>query len=174
MTKTGNGVKAGAVAGIVYGIIASIFSIVGLVLFKTQVLATLTKYADLASSRSGVTISAQAIYNLEFILSPIVSIIGGIILGLILGLIFAYVYHRLPGSKATTKGMIFGLILWIILGLLLGIGNISEFSLSYYVLTSVVGGFIATIAYGFLMGSLFDRWEKSEAPVSQEPAYPKL
>ncbi len=174
MGKIANGAKAGALAGIIYGIISAIFTIVSLILLKTEIINALNHYISSTPLLSGTKITAEQIYNAEFTLGPVAGVIGGIILGLILGLIFAYVYNRLPGSSGKVKGIVFGLIMWIILGALLGLASMSEYGTSYYLISDIVGAFIAAIVYGYLMGILFSRFEAAEAPVQSEPAYPKL
>ena len=172
MGKTGDGVKAGAIAGIVYGIISTIFAIVSLSVFKSQIMSTLNSYLSGISNAGSLGITAQSIYNLEFVLVPVVDIIAGIIVGLILGIIFAAVYHKLPGSSGAVKGIIFGIILWIILGLLLNIGNLHEYGASYFGL-SVGGALVAALIYGYVMGILFAKWQASSVVPMEEPPYPK-
>ncbi len=172
MGSIGNGAKAGAVGGTLYGAISSIFVIITLIEFKTRVMEQLTK--SLQSYPSGLTPpSPQTLYNIALYAAPITEIIAGLIVGVILGLVFAYVYDRLPGSGAKARGIIFGLILWVFLGLLLNITNISSYGIIYFAITAG-GSFVASIASGYVMGALYERWQEAEKPPENEPAYPQV
>lgn len=171
MSKVGSGAKAGIVAGIVYGIISSVFVIIALLAYKNQIIDTIN--STLQSQNIAVTITAEQAFNIALYSIPAIEIIAGIIVGLILGIIFAYVEKSLPGSNARVKGIVFGVILWLLLGLLLNLGNLKEYGATYFAL-SAGGSLIASVIYGFIMGSLFQRWEITEKPPVREPAYPEL
>lgn len=171
MSKVGNGAKAGVVAGIVYGIIASVFVITALLLYKTQILDTINTV--LQSRNLPTQVTAEEVFNIALYALPAVEIIAGIIVGLILGIVFAYVEKSLPGSSAKTKGIILGIILWVFLGILLNLSNLREYGATYFGL-SAGGSLIGSIVYGFILGALYEKWQKSEMPVTDEPAYPKL
>lgn len=159
MSNATTGLKAGVVAGLVYGIIDGIFALLALIIFKSTVMATLEKAAASASSITGVTISAQTLYNIALIESIVVAIVAGIIGGLILGAIFGAVYNRIPGKSPPVRGIVFGFILWILLNVLLGIANIGTYGLTYY-LFGIGGGLIAALIYGYIAGMLFGKWNR--------------
>lgn len=173
MSKLGNGAKAGAVAGVFYAIVGSVFSIVGLIVLKSEVLDNLSDYASTLSNLTGTQITGQSLYDSEFYGGPIGALLESVILGLILGLIFAYIYHRLPGKGGRPKGIVFGVILWLILGVGIGSLSIGAYGISYYLVSYVVGGLAGALVFGFLLGTLFDKWEEGEKQIEEEPPYPK-
>lgn len=171
MGKGANGVKAGAIAGILYGAVSAVFSYLALVIFKTQIIATLDKYISGNSILSSAGITAQSLYNSELSVGPIGSVVGGIIIGLILGAIFAYAYARLPGKSAGIKGLSFGIILWLIFNVLIGLASVSEYGMNYY-LFSIGGGVIGVLLYGFVLGRLFAHYQEQDAPVMDDQGFP--
>ena len=153
MSKAMNGIKSGLVAGIVYGVLDSVFAILAVIMFKDQVLASLGQYiTNYPSLFSNIT--AMDLYNLSIALIPMIAIIGGILLGLVFGAIFGYAYDRIPGRIPSLKGILFGLILWVVLNVLIGLLDVTEFGWYYY-LAGIAGGLVATVAYGYILGTLY-------------------
>src|SRR5690242_15971110 len=100
MADYGRGAKAGAIAGVVTGIIEAIGS---------YALFSLARDAIMTGLPAGVTID-QAAY-----LTVVSSFIGSIIGGIILGVIFAAVYNKyMTGKSIPMRGIVFGIILWLI------------------------------------------------------------
>ena len=110
MWKVGTGAKAGAVAGLAYGILDGILAMATLIIFKADVMNELSKEAS-AESAHGITVTAAALYSLTLNLAVAGGIIGGLIIGIILGIIFAYVHNKIPGKNMIVKGEVFGIIL---------------------------------------------------------------
>ena len=138
MGRAIDGIKSGLVAGIIYGILDSVFSILLVISFRAQVIAALGRYIA-QNPAFFQNISATDLYNLSISLIPLLALIGGILLGLIFGAAFGYAYDRIPGGRPFLKGIVFGLSLWIVLNVLIGLIDISEFG-PYYYLAGVAGG----------------------------------
>ncbi|TMI62135.1 hypothetical protein E6H16_06425 [Candidatus Bathyarchaeota archaeon] len=138
MADYGRGAKAGAIAGVVLGIIEAV-----------GIYATFSFTSDSIKRTlpAGITID-QALYALV-----IGTFVGSIIGGVILGVIFAAVANKYMTSKSfEMRGLVFGIILWII-GIL---GNIGNFGYgTTYIAVSVLIGLIASLIYGYLLGHFF-------------------
>lgn len=167
MGKAGTGAKAGAVAGIIYGIIDGVFALLLLIVFKSDVMAFLAKEAATESSALGIKITAAQLYSSELEIAPIEGIIGGLIIGVILGIIFAYAHNKIPGKNMIVKGEIFGVILWVIFDVLLGALDISTYGLNYYS-TSIALDVIALLVFGFMLGTLYNKWKANDEPMTDE------
>lgn len=168
MGKVGTGAKAGLVAGLVYGIFSGIFGYATLTIYKADVMKFLAKEAATESSLNpSIHITAAELYSLEVDGVVAEAIIGGLIAGLILGIIFAYVHGKLPGKNMIIKGEMFGLILWVLFDVLLGSLDISSYGLLYY-LTSIGLDIIALLIFGYLLGTLYNKWSENEAPLTDE------
>ncbi len=74
-------------------------------------------------------------------------------------------FTKIPGKSTAVKGLVFGFILWILLNVLFGIPNIGTYCLTYY-LFGISGGIIAALVFGYLIGTLFGKWNFS--PIKQE------
>lgn len=168
MGKSSNGVKAGVVAGIVFGIISVIFVTISLIVYKTDVLNTLQQFMSSRPIYASHGYTALKLYNTLTISEPVVFFIGGLIVGLVLGLLFSAVEHRMPGKSLAGKGLVFGIILWIIVGVLLNVRSIGEFGPSYFALI-VIGSLLASLAYGVLLGKLYDMFEGNTRVLVTEP-----
>lgn len=111
MVELVRGIKAGIVAGLIYGVFAALWSFAGFALIASLLNVPITpppfggKY---------VTWSVN----------PLAYPIIGLIFGVILGIIYAFVYNRLPEKTflkwtvSMTKGAILALIVWIIMFLI--------------------------------------------------------
>ena len=147
MADYGRGAKAGAIAGVVTGIIEAIGTI-ALFSFTANDIKTALQGTTLPA---GITID-QALTAAMY-LAAVVTFIASIIVGLILGVIFAAVANKyMTGKSFEMRGLVFGIILWII-GIL---GNIGNFGYgTTYIAVSVLIGLIASLIYGYLLGHFF-------------------
>lgn len=170
MGKTLNGLKAGALAGVFYGIISMVFTLIALTLFKSEVISALTSFISSNPVYSDRGITPQVLYNADKISGSAVALIGGIILGLILGFIYVHVKERLPGSSKILGGIILGLIMWITLGLVLGAAYAKEYGISYFEVYSG-GSLIAALVFGYLLSVFYARQESSKSLIN-EPIKP--
>lgn len=168
MGKISNGIKAGALGGLVFGIISAIFIVLALVVFREQVLSALQNYMTTHPIYAQNGYTAQKLYNAFMVSEPVFYSIIAIILGLILGIVFASVHERLPGKNPFLKGLIFGIILWLIIGLFLNRGNLYQYGTSYFGIT-VTGFLVGSLVYSYLLGYLFNRFENSSKMMISEP-----
>ncbi len=166
MGKVGLGAKAGIVAGLVFGILDGIFAYIVLIIFKTDIMKVMSGLAAKETSL-GVKITGAQLYSTDLALAPAEGIIGGLIIGLILGIIFAYTHNKIPGKNMIIKGEIFGLVLWIIFDVLIGAIDINTYGLTYY-LASIAFDIIPLIAFGFVLGTLYNKWEVKDRPMTDE------
>ncbi|AGO60975.1 MULTISPECIES: DUF6789 family protein [Ferroplasma] len=166
MGKAGLGAKAGVVAGLVYGILDGIFAYVVLVIFKTDVMKVMSTLAAKETSL-GIKVTGAQLYSTDLTLAPVEGIVGGLIIGIILGIIFAYTHNKIPGKNMIIKGEIFGLILWIIFDVLIGAVDISTYGLTYYI-ASIAFDIIPLVVFGFILGTLYNKWEVKDTPVTDE------
>jgi len=170
MGKVGLGAKAGIVAGLVYGIIDGIFGYILFVILKTDIMKGMSKLSAQEYKLFKVHVTAAQLYSSTLASEPYeiaLLAIGGLIVGLILGIIFAYVHNKIPGKNMIIKGEIFGVILWIIFSVLIGALNISTYGLVYY-LSSIALSIVALIAFGFILGTLYNKWGTKDAPMTDE------
>jgi hypothetical protein len=147
MADYGRGAKAGAIAGVVTGIIRAIGAI-ALFSFTANDIKTALQGTTLPA---GITID-QAVTAAMY-LEVVAAFIGSIIGGVILGVIFAAVANKYMTSKSfEMRGIVFGIVLWII-GILGSIGNFGYGTT--YIAASVLIGLVASLIYGYLLGHFF-------------------
>jgi len=154
MGNTGNGAKAGLVAGIAYGVILAIISYITLQSIKSTVIAEIATKLP-----ANTSLTAEQVFNIAEVVAPVFVIIAGIIGGLILGAIYGKLLERIPGGSAVMKGIVFGLILWLIASVLGGLGDLSSYGLEYY-LTNVGTGFVGALVFGYLLGYFYGRFNR--------------
>ncbi len=138
MAEFVRGIKAGIIAGIIYGI-ANIMLMVGL----TEVIYP--GYWALAGA-AGATEMVIGIFT-------VTAIISGIIGGLIFGAIYAAAYDSLP-SSSIVKGIIVAIILWLIFSVALNYGTIGTYPII------AVFGLISSLIWGAFVGVFWDKFEK--------------
>jgi len=147
MADYGRGAKAGAIAGVVLGIIEAI----GLYATFSFTRDSIKSAIQGTTLPAGITID-QAV-DLALHTLVIGTFVGSIIGGVILGVIFAAVANKYMTSKSfEMRGLVFGIVLWII-GIL---GNIGNFGYgTTYIATSVLIGLVGSLIYGYLLGHFF-------------------
>src|SRR5437899_8856922 len=154
MADYGRGAKAGAIAGVVLGVIEAI-GYVALFSFIMDSIRTAVQGTTLPAGLTVDQVISATLYALV-----IFTFVGSIILGAILGVIFAAVHNKYMTSKSLPmRGIVFGIILWLI-----GIGfNIGNFSYgTTYVAVSVILGLVASLIYGYLLGHFFKPKQASQ------------
>lgn len=160
MGATLEGIKSGFISGIIYGILDSVLVVLLVLFFREQVMNSLsvfvTRYPDTFPGAS-----VQGLYNLSLSLIPLVSVTGGVLLGMVFGVLFANIHERIPGRSGPTKGVLFGLSLWVVLNVLIGLLDLSAFGWYYY-LSSIAGGLISTMGFGYSLGTLYGYFSRSE------------
>ena len=154
MGNTGNGAKAGLVAGIAYGAVLAVTSYFALISMKSAVIADLT-----SSLPSNSPFTPDQLFNIALYLAPVVVVIAGIIGGLILGAIYGKLIERIPGGSPIIKGIIFGAVLWFLVSVLGGIGDLGQYGVEYYV-ANVGAGLVGALIFGVLLGYFYGRFMK--------------
>jgi hypothetical protein len=97
--------------------------------------------------------------SLSAVVGYVVFVVGG---SVVWPLMLASIGTYLPGEEFSTKGAVFGLVVWP--GFLLGFGDVlSTTTLGYaaFVVCSLAGH----VAYGYVMGDVFDRLYTAKRPV---------
>ena len=146
-----NGAKAGLVAGVPYGIIEAIIAYLALISMKQTIISTIA-----GKLPASTTLTANQVFDIALLVTPVIVVIGGVIGGLILGAIYGWLFEKIPGGKALNKGMIFGIILWFLLSVLLGIGNLQD-GVGYY-LAQLGSGLFTALLFGLLLGYFYGRF----------------
>jgi len=112
VAELGRAIKAGILAGLVYGIFYA-FSVLLLFPVVASLLGIYTY-----SPPAGI-IGSWTYVQLR--VNPLAAIIIGPIYGLIIGVIYAFTYSRLPGRKigrwsiSQTKGVVLAIIVWLVM-----------------------------------------------------------
>jgi hypothetical protein len=131
---------AGAIAGVVMGIVCSIFG-----LFFTVF--------RIIEPPGGFEIWNDPSMQILLVLAEISL---GLIWGIIFGAIYGYAYDIIP-AKGVIKGLCFGLIIWLIKDV--AAGSYTAFLLKQIqtALLLIIYGFIMWIGYGLLLGYLYKK-----------------
>ncbi|MDA4122751.1 MAG: hypothetical protein OK456_06180 [Thaumarchaeota archaeon] len=155
MGSSGDGAKAGLVAGIPYGIVEAIIVYLSLVSSKASIETAIAKSIP---PNSGLT--ANQLYSITLLIAPAVVVIFGVIGGLILGAIYGWKYEKIPGKTSMVKGLVLAGILWVLLSVLGGLGNLQDGAGVY--LTQVGTGLGTALLFGFVLAYFYDRFVAAE------------
>lgn len=162
MGRTGTGAKAGAVAGIVYGAIASVISYYTLLSSKAQILSTIQNGLPANSP-----LTPDQVYQLALDIAPIVAVVAGIVLGMVVGLVFGWRAESMPGRSYLAKGLSLGIMFWFLFSVLFGLGDL-QYGVTIY-LTGLATGIVPALIFGSLLGFLYGRFlPKSEPGAVQQ------
>jgi hypothetical protein len=145
MGSTGNGAKAGLVAGIAYGAVLGVVSYFTLLSIKSTVIASITK-----SLPANSQFTPDQLFNIAVLVAPVFVVIFGLVGGLIL---------RIPGGTAMIKGIIFGVALWVLVSVLGGVGDLGNYGVEYY-LANIGAGLLGALIFGVLLGYFYGRFSK--------------
>ena len=151
MKDFGRGVKAGACAGIIYGIISPIFLLIS------------GGYNYLYSTPSGNFLIM--IWVFSTLLTLLYSIIYGIICGIIFGLIYAAVYDKIPGTSSTVKGIILSLLFWLIFSFFILWFVFSPIGRSTIFSNTIITSLLVYLVFGFLVGMFWDRFKPTKTTI---------
>jgi len=154
MGSTGQGAKAGLVAGVGYGAVLGIVSYFTLLSIKSTVITTITK-----SLPANSPFTPDQIFGIALLVAPVFVVIFGLVGGLILGAIYGKVLERIPGGTPMIKGIIFGAVLWLIVSVLGGLGDLSNYGAEYY-LANIGAGLLGALVFGVLLGYFYTRFTK--------------
>jgi hypothetical protein len=140
--------KIGAISGLIAGIIG------GLVF---------TIFVEIAISNGLFPPTTHPTVTYTYTINAII----GVFFGVIAGAIYSRVYSLIPG-KGVSKGLLYGIILLIISWI-----QVSTFSMAYGHISFVVGevftAFFKWIAYGLVLGFLYESLCNRYCPVKEEP-----
>lgn len=153
-----HGIKSGAVAGVFYGIIAGIVTVLYMLLNKEMLIERLQA---VLSSNANIPISTDQLYNITLIASFPSSIIGGVLVGMIFGVIYVLM-KELIGKDAKKQGISLAILLFIALGVAEMVGPENAigafFMIRFSSLPLVPLSFGAFICLGYFMGVFWDRF----------------
>ncbi|PKP54066.1 MAG: hypothetical protein CVT90_02085 [Candidatus Altiarchaeales archaeon HGW-Altiarchaeales-3] len=164
------GVKAGAGAGAVMGLLGGILSIVLMFTILHDEYIKLFEQT-LAAMPAGSGMSADSLLMISAVFGVIGGLIMGIIFGLILGLIYAALYDKIPGKTAIAKGLITGLAYFVIMTGFSVLTNalfsgqaeamgIDQSSLMTGV--NYITSFITALVFGYVLGWLWIKFEPKD------------
>lgn len=150
MGKVVDGLKAGLVAGTVFGVILAVIGYFTLIYMKDELISLIS--ADPLK----LDLVAEQIYNMALAVGLVMAFAGGILGGLILGAVFGWGYEKIPGRKPVYKGLVFGVILWLVSGVLSSL--FIARSLTIYTVTNMAINFSLATIFGILVGFFYRRF----------------
>jgi len=152
--------KAGAVSGIIYGVMQGFVALLSYVFYREQIIAMIR-----ASIPSNVNIpmTMDQLADIGMMAAIPGSIIGGIIAGIIVCFVFSLMYEELMGRNSKRKGLFICIL--IAAGIVLGelaypgglVGSILLVQTRYLMLAPLSIAFF--IIFGYIMGVFYDRFE---------------
>ncbi len=157
MGNTTIGLKAGAIAGIIYGLVLGLLSYITVVADKGTIVAVLTKNLPANSP-----FTVQQLYDIVIIFTPAIAATAGIFGGLIIGAIYGRLFESIPGRTSVVKGVLVGALLWVILSVLADLNDL-QYGLSVY-LGDVGIGLFSAMLFGVLLGYFFGRFARPPDP----------
>lgn len=154
--------KTGAVAGVIYGILQGIVSVLTFVFYREQIIELMRSSIP---SNIEIPLSMEQLADIGMISAIPGSIIGGIIAGIIVCFIFALMYNELLGKDSKRKGIF--LCILLLIGIGLGelaypgvIGGIFMVQTRYIMLTPL--NVVFFLVFGYLLGNFYDKFEQKE------------
>ncbi len=154
--------KTGAVAGVIYGILQGIVSVLTFVFYREQIIELMRSSIP---SNVEIPLSMEQLADIGMISAIPGSIIGGIIAGIIVCFIFALMYNELLGKDSKRKGIF--LCFLLLIGIGLGelaypgvIGGIFMVQTRYIMLTPL--NVVFFLVFGYLLGNFYDKFGQKE------------
>ncbi|TMI53457.1 hypothetical protein E6H15_07580 [Candidatus Bathyarchaeota archaeon] len=154
-----------AKAGVLAGLAAGSFLAAGnfLLLYYTDPLTSLLGGESLPPDL-GLTLDQLAL--LLALVAAIISLLIGIAGGALLGLVFSAVRNRyMRNYSLQTRGITFGIVLWAVYAAFSA--SLSDYG-SLLVSLSVILALAASLAYGYLLGSLFLRFRRKTSAMTPD------
>lgn len=143
------GAKAGLLAGLASGIIVAVGMFVRFQVFSETIRSVIR-------NNPNPMYTADQLLTFAEYFAVILPIISGLIIGTILGTVFALVHNKyLKGQTLPVQGLVMGVALLVID--LFQNRSALDISFSYFVFAAGVY-VVGDLAYGLLMGSLFQRF----------------
>ena len=100
--------KTGAVAGIIYGFLQGIVSLLSYVFYREEIIKMITSSIP---KNVNIPMSVEELADIGMISTIPGSLVGGIVTGIIFAFIFRLMYKELIGSKDETKGLFLSVLL---------------------------------------------------------------
>ncbi|MBN2331016.1 MAG: hypothetical protein JXC85_04310 [Candidatus Aenigmarchaeota archaeon] len=159
-----HGIKSGAAAGVFYGILAGIVTVLYMVLEKEKIVQMLQ---SVLSSNANIPISTEQLYSITLISSFPSAIFGGVLTGIVFGVIYVLMKDQMIGKSPKMRGISLAILLFMALGVaeLFGPENAigAFFMLRFSTPVLIPLSFGAFLALGYFMGMFWDRFgEKSK------------
>jgi len=151
--------KAGVLAGLAGGSILAAGNF--LLLYYTDSVTSLFGGESLPPDL-GLTLDQLVL--LLALAAAIISLLIGIAGGALLGMVFSAVRNRyMRNYSLQARGIVFGIVLWAVFAVFSG--SLSDYG-SVLVSVSIILALAASLAYGYLLGSLFLRFRRKTSAMS--------
>lgn len=154
--------KTGAVAGVIYGILQGIVSVLTFVFYREQIIELMRSSIP---SNVEIPLSMEQLADIGMISAIPGSIIGGIIAGIIVCFIFTLMYNELLGKDSKRKGLF--LCILLLIGIGLGelaypgvVGGIFMVQTRYIMLTPL--NVVFFLVFGYLLGNFYNKFGQKE------------
>jgi hypothetical protein len=162
MGKLSKGLKAGLAAGVIYaGLVAVTLLVLFLAFRSVEILNLTVVYPK----------NATQVYSILLVSVPTFYGIVSLIVGVIFGVAFTLSYAHLLGRTSTRKGMFLGIFVFLFNLFVIGIGYVAN-TPEYLAIAVSVVAFGSTIAYGYVLGFFYDRFERTQPTASETMAKP--
>ncbi len=152
-------IKAGAVSGIIYGVMQGIVSILAYVFYREDIIEMIRKSIP---ANVNIPMTIDQLADIGMISAIPGSMIGGIIAGIIVCFIFALMHNELIGKNFKRKGLF--LCILITIAIILGeaaypsgiVGGIFMVQTRFIMLAPLNIAFFLVL--GYLLGLFYDRF----------------
>lgn len=155
----GRFLKTGVVAGIIYGILQGIVTMLSYVFYREQIIEIIRSSIP---SNIEIPMTMEQLADIGMMTAIPGSIIGGIIAGLIFAFIFSLMYSELIGKNSKRKGLFLAILLLI--GIIIGelalqgvVGGLFLFQTKFIMLTPLNAVFF--LVFGYVIGIFYDKFE---------------
>jgi hypothetical protein len=145
------GVKAGVIAGVVYGIALAVLSYITVISQKNTIITDISNKLPADSP-----FTAQELYSIVVFSAPLIAAVGGVVGGVIVGALYGRFFEKLPGGRPIVKGIVVAIFLWFVIGVLLGLGNLQYGVVTY--LSGVGLDLLGALLFGYLLGYFYGRF----------------
>jgi len=162
------GLKAGAAAGLVMGIIGGVVDL--LLMFTILNAEYLRMYEQvMATMPPEAAMSANTLLMISAVTVVIFAVIFGLIFGAIIGVIYAWLYESIPGKTSIAKGIVVGAVYFVFsiafsLVMQMAFSGQSQGMEPGSMITGAgyVTGFVNAMIFGYLLGLLWDKFEPKD------------
>jgi len=138
------GIKSGALAGVVYGIVLAAITLVA-ISTSSDIYGLYEPQIPEISGQTGMII---------LLLSFAVGTIIYLFIGLVFGVFYAIMYNFIPSQKSPTKAVLFSFLFWLVLDVLFGYPFVD--SIIYFIIFNVIIGLTSAFIWGLSLGTFWD------------------